>query len=131
MKIKKSLLTTILVSTLIFSSTPVMTQMSPEASVLYQEACSAEHQQDLKEAISKLEQAIKLSGGDSMLYTKLAGLYSEIDDSEKALATYKKVIELKPDDAFVYISIGSIYENQGKYKEALQAYEKALDIFPE
>ena len=120
MKIKKSLLTTILVSTLIFSSTPVMAQMSPEASVLYQEACSAEHQQDLKEAISKLEQAIKLSGGDSMLYTKLAGLYSEIDDSEKALATYKKVIELKPDDAFVYISIGSIYENQGKYKEALQ-----------
>ena len=77
---------------MILGSTPVMAQMSPEASVLYQEACSAEHQQDLKEAISKLEHAIKISAGDSMLYTKLAGLYSEIDDSEKALATYKKVI---------------------------------------
>ena len=131
MKIKKSLLTSILVSTLFLGMSPAMAQMSPEASTLYQEACSAEHQQDLKAAISKLEQAIQVSGGDSMIYTKLAGLYSEIDDTDKALATYKKVIELKPDDAFIYISIGSIYETQAKYKDALQAYEKALDIFPE
>ena len=129
MKIKKSLLTTILVSTLILNCTSVFAQMSPEASVLYQEACSAEHQQDLKEAISKLEQAIKLSGGDSMLYTKLAGLYSEIDNSEKALATYKKVIELKPDDAFVYISIGSIYENQGNIKKLCRLMKKLWIYF--
>ncbi len=110
---------------------PAIAQMSPEASALYQEACSAEHQQDLKGAIEKLEQAVKLPGADVMIYTKLAGLYSEIDNSQKALETYKKVIELKPDDAFVYISIGSIYENQGNYKEALKSYEKALDIYPE
>lgn len=114
-----------------FCAMPAIAQMSPEASALYQEACSAEHQQDLKGAIEKLEQAIKLPGADAMVYTKLAGLYSEMDDSQKALETYKKVIELKPDDAFVYISIGSIYENQGNYKEALKAYEKALDIYPE
>lgn len=114
-----------------FCTMPAIAQMSPEASALYQEACSAEHQQDLKGAIEKLEQAVKLPGADAMVYTKLAGLYAEIDDSQKALETYKKVIELNPDDAFVYISIGSIYENQGNYKEALKAYEKALDIYPE
>ena len=130
MNIKKSLLTSILVSTLVFNITPALA-LTPEASLLYQEACSAEHQQDLKGAIAKLEQAIQVSGGDAMLYTKLAGLYTETDNTEKALATYRKVIELKPDNAFVYISIGSIYETQGKYKEALQSYEKALDIFPE
>ena len=97
-----------------FCTMPAIAQMSPEASALYQEACSAEHQQDLKGAIEKLEQAVKLPGADAMVYTKLAGLYAEIDDSQKALETYKKVIELNPDDAFVYISIGSIYENQGK-----------------
>lgn len=131
MKIKKQLLTTILLSSLALGALPSSAYMTPEATALYQEACSAEHQQDLREAITKLEKAIELSGGDIMLYTKIAGIYSEIDQYDKALAAYKKVIELNPDDAFVYISIGSIYENQGKYKDALTAYNKALDIFPE
>ena len=82
MKNKKLLLTTVLISTLALGGAPVLAQMTPEASALYQEACSAEHQQDLKGAIAKLEQAITVSGGDSMLYTKLAGLYSEIDAND-------------------------------------------------
>ena len=131
MKISNKFLTAILVSTMVFYGAQANAYMTPEASALYQEACSAEHQQDLKEAISKLEQAIKISDSDTMLYTKLAGIYAEIDEFDKALETYNKVIELNPDDAFIYISIGSIYENQGKYKQALDAYSKALDIFPE
>ena len=131
MKISNKFLTAILISSLVFYGTQANAFMAPEASALYQEACSAEHQQDLKEAISKLEQAIKISDSDTMLYTKLAGIYAEIDEFDKALETYNKVIELNPDDAFIYISIGSIYENQGKYKQALEAYSKALDIFPE
>ena len=131
MKIKKNLLTAILVSTLALTGTCSQAQMSPQASLLYQEACSAEHQQDLKEAISKLEKAIEISGGETILYTKLAGIYAEIDEFDKALANYQKVIAINPEDAFIYISVGSIYENQGKYKDALEAYNKALDIFPE
>ncbi len=131
MNIKKSILTGILVSSIGIGTMPAMAQMSPEASVLYQEACSAEHQQDMKEAISLLEKAAAIAGNDTMIYTKLAGLYTEIGENDKALELYKKVISLKPDDAFIYISIGSIYETQAKYKEALQAYEKALDLFPE
>lgn len=131
MKIKKNLFTALLLSSLTICSVPGNAYMTPEASVLYQEACSAEHQQDLKTAVEKLEKAIQLTGGDAMLYTKLAGIYSEIDEFDKALDAYNKVISINPDDAFIYISIGSIYESQGKYKEALTAYNKAADIFPE
>ena len=131
MNIGKNLLTAILVSGLCINVIPAYSYISPEASMLYQEACSAEHSQDLKGAIQKLEQAISVSGGDAMLYTKLAGIYSEIDEFDKALENYNKVIKINPDDAFIYISIGSIYENQGKYEEALSAYSKALDLFPE
>lgn len=131
MKIRKKILTAYILSALFISGVPAFCYMLPEASVLYQEACSAEHQQDLKGAITKLEKAIAVSGGDTMLYTKLAGIYSEIDEFDKALENYNKVIKINPDDAFIYISIGSIYENQGKYKDALGAYSKALDIFPE
>ena len=131
MSIRKKILTICLLSGLISISLPSSAYMPPEASVLYQQACSAEHEQDLKTAISMLEKAIEISGDDAMLYTKLAGIYSEIDEFDKALANYNKVIKINPDDAFIYISIGSIYESQGKYKEALETYSKALDIFPE
>lgn len=131
MNIRKRILTAYLLSGLFICTVPANAYIPPEASVLYQEACSAEHQQDLKTAIAKLEKAIAISGGDAMLYTKLAGIYSEIDEFDKALENYNKVIKINPDDAFIYISIGSIYESQGKYKEALATYSKALDIFPE
>ena len=50
MNIKKSILTGFLVSSIGLGALPACAQMPPEASILYQEACSAEHQQDLKGA---------------------------------------------------------------------------------
>lgn len=115
---------------MVLSGTGVMA-MSPEANSLYQQACSAEYKSDYKTAIDKLTEALSVSGGDVMIYTKLAGLYSETGDFEKALETYKKVAELKPDDGYIYISIGSIYENTGDYKKALEAYNKVMELCPE
>ncbi len=111
--------------------TPVYSAMSPEASSLYQEACTLEYKREYNSAIEKVLEAVKLSPNDAMLYTKLAGLYTDTDNLDKAVEMYSKVIELRPSDAFVYISLGSIYETQGKYTEALGAYNNALRIFPE
>lgn len=105
--------------------------MVPEANALYQQACSAEYREDYPTAVSKLLQALNLSANDVMIYTKLAGVYSEMGEYEKALAAYAKVAELKPSDGYIYISIGSIYENQGKYIEALNAYNKVMEMCPE
>lgn len=127
--IRNQLLISALVS-LALSGIPAYAHMTPEANSLYQQACSAEYQQDYKTAAEKLNQALQIVSDDPMLLTKLAGIYSEMDEYDKALEIYTKVLELRPSDAFVYISIGSIYENQGKYLEALQAYNKAMEIFP-
>ncbi len=105
--------------------------MVPEANALYQQACSAEYKEDYQTAVSKLLQALNLSANDVMIYTKLAGVYSEMGEYEKALAAYAKVAELKPADGYIYLSIGSIYENQGKYIEALNAYNKVMEMCPE
>ena len=96
--------------------------MLPEANSLYQQACSAEYKEDYTTAVEKLQQALNISGNDAMIYTKLAGVYSEMGEYDKALETYSKVIELRPNDGYVYLSVGNIYETQGKYLEALQAY---------
>ena len=126
---KKVLISALLV--FMFSNTQGFAAMSPEANSLYQQACSAEYKEDYKTAVDKLLQALNLASNDVMIYTKLAGVYSEMGEYEKALQTYAKVAELKPTDGYIYISIGSIYENQGKYIEALQAYNKVLEMCPE
>lgn len=105
--------------------------MTPEVNSLYQQACSAEYKEDYKTAVDKLLQALNLSSNDVMIYTKLAGVYSEMGEYDKALQTYEKVAELKPSDGYIYLSVGSIYENQGKYQDALNAYNKVAEMCPE
>ena len=105
--------------------------MPPAANYLYQEACSAEYKEDYTTALQKLTEALAIVPNDVMIYTKLAGVYSEMGEYEKALEAYAKVAELKPADGYIYVSVGSIYENQGKYKEALDAYNKVMEMCPE
>lgn len=105
--------------------------MTPQANLLYQQACSAEYKEDYKTAVEKLTEALSISPNDVMIYTKLAGVYSEMGEYEKALNAYSKVLELKPTDGYIYISVGSIYESQGNYKEALLAYTKVMEMCPE
>ena len=105
--------------------------MTPQANSLYQQACSAEYKEDYKTAVEKLTEALSISPNDVMIYTKLAGVYSEMGEYDKALDAYNKVAELKPDDGYIYISMGNIYENQGKYKEALSAYNRVMVMCPE
>lgn len=119
-----------LLSSIMFSGL-VVQAMSPEVNSLYQQACSAEYKEDYQTAIEKLISALAIAPEDVMLYTKLAGVYSEMGEYEKALDTYAKVAQLKPTDGYIYISIGSIYENLGKYEEALKAYNTVREMCPE
>lgn len=128
MNINKKLLSALLVSFILAGGAFAM---SPEANYLYQQACSAEYKEDYTTAIQKLTEALNVAPNDVMIYTKLAGIYSEMGEYEKALSAYAKVAELKPADGYIYVSVGSIYENQGKYKEALEAYTKVMELCPE
>ena len=113
------------------SNGSAIASMSPEANALYQKACALEYKEEYTNAIQALLQAISISPKESMLFTKLAGLYADTQDYDTALKAYKKALELKPTDAFIYLSIGGIYENKGEYKEALLYYQQAQKIFPD
>ena len=54
--------------------------MTKEAHQLYQEACQLEYRNNYDAAISKIREAIDMTGEDAILYTKLAGLYADIGD---------------------------------------------------
>ena len=105
-------------------------KMSNEAHNLYQKACQLEYQHKYNEAIQLIYEAIKDNGDDAILYTKLAGLYTDLGDNQNALAAYKKAIKLRPNDAFIYISIGNILQNMNDYDNAYKAYRQAMELSP-
>lgn len=108
----------------------VEAKMTKEAHSLYQQACSFEYKRNYQQAIDIMKKALEINGDDAMLYTKIAGLYAEIGDTNSALEAYNKALKIQPNDAFIYISIGGLYQNLQNYKAAFEAYSKATEIFP-
>ena len=74
------------------SSIQVEAKMTKEAHALYQQACNYEYRSDYLSAISSIQKALAINGDDAMLYTKIAGLYSDVGRYEDALGAYKKAI---------------------------------------
>mgnify|MGYP003318693141 FL=1 len=66
-----------------------------------------------------------------MLYTKIAGLYSDIGNYQESLSAYKKAVKLRPNDAFIYISMGNILQTIGDYENAYNSFKQAQTIYPE
>lgn len=128
---KKLYITLAILCTLSTMATPTDAKMTKEAHALYQQACAYEYKSDYLTAIRIIQQALQINGEDAMLYTKIAGLYSDIGSYEDALAAYKKAIKLRPNDAFIYISMGNILQTIGDYQNAYNAFKHAQQIYPE
>ena len=118
--------------------------MTPQVNALYQQACSAEYQNNLPDAIEKLKQAIALAGNDSMLYTKLAGIYSDLGEYDlalhiyetqgkyqEALAAYNKSIQIFPEYKYNFLNIANVQYKMQDYKSAVKSYSKFLEIYPQ
>ncbi len=106
-------------------------KMTKEAHALYQQACNYEYRSDYNSAISTIQKALSINGDDAMLYTKIAGLYSDVGRYEDALGAYKKALKLRPNDAFIYISMGNILQTIGDYENAYNSFMQAQQIYPE
>ena len=106
-------------------------KMTKEAHHLYKMGTACEVKQDYDNAIKYLEKAIVINGDDSVLYTKIAGLYSTVGDNTSALKYYKKALKLNPDDGFLYVSIGNILQSMGDYENAYNSYKQASVLCPD
>ena len=127
----KNLFVSILGIIMFLSSVPTEAKMTKEAHALYQEACSYEYKGDYSTAITIIQKALNVNGDDAMLYTKIAGLYSDAGNYEEALGAYKKALKLRANDAFSYISIGNILQTMGDYENAYNSFMQAQQIYPE
>ena len=128
---KKLYMSLAILCTLSAMSVPVDAKMTKEAHALYQQACAYEYKSDYNTAIRIIKQALEINGEDAMLYTKIAGLYSDIGNYPESLSAYKKAVKLRPNDAFIYISMGNILQTIGDYENAYNSFKHAQTIYPE
>ena len=128
---KKLYVSLAILCTLSAMSIPAEARMTKEAHALYQQACAYEYKSDYLTAIKIIQQALNINGEDAMLYTKIAGLYSDIGNYQESLSAYKKAVKLRPNDAFIYISMGNILQTIGDYENAFNAFKHAQQIYPE
>lgn len=131
MNTKKIYVSLLILSALIAAQSNVEAKMTKEAHNLYQQACAYEYKNDYNTAIRIIKQALDMNGEDAMLYTKIAGLYSDTGNYEEALSAYKKAVKLRPNDAFIYISMGSILQTIGDYENAYNSFKQAQTIYPD
>lgn len=128
---KKYISLAVLISMLVFSNT-VSAKMTKEAHQYYQQASTCEYKQDIIGAIKLIEKAIEVNNDDDvMLYTKLGGLYTNVEKYKEAIEAYRRAVDLRPNDAFIYVSLGNIYQTIGENENALDAYNKAMELCPE
>jgi tetratricopeptide (TPR) repeat protein len=82
--------------------------------------------QDSKKALPVLEQAAKASGKGS-LYSRLSGVYLDLDENEKSVAAARNAIKrggLKRID-LTYMNLGNALINLHCYEDAVKAFKKA------
>ena len=85
---KKLYISLAILCTLSAISAPANAKMTKEAHALYQQACAYEYKSVYITAIRIIQQALDINGEDAMLYTKIAGLYSDIGNYQESLSAY-------------------------------------------
>lgn len=92
-----------------------------EEEILYEQG-------NYKEAIKKLDEAIKKDSKNAGAYINRGTNKSALEDFEGANSDYQKALELIPGNRLSLFNIGNNYKRLGKPKLAVENYNKALHV---
>lgn len=82
------------------------------------------------EAVSVLQDALKLAPNSDETYRRLGDTYRAAGKKDEAIAAYKKAIELNPYFWFNYNLLGTTSYRFGMYDQALAAFKKVTELDP-
>lgn len=84
-----------------------------------------------KEAISKLEETIKIAPNDLGLIYQLSLLYYRTDETEKAENLLKSALQSFPQYSNARYLLGLVYDKKGQREKALEEFKKVAELNPE
>ena len=83
--------------------------------------------EQIEEAVSVLEKALRIDRNNANVYNNLGNIYIlKYSQPEKALFYFQNVVALDPDFENGYINIGNVYGILGKYENAIEFYNKEI-----
>jgi tetratricopeptide (TPR) repeat protein len=83
-----------------------------------------------KEALSIIDDVIKVHGNDEVLLFEKEQIYLQSNRLEKAIEVAELLIQLNPKEGRFYLNLGEIYNNSHQPRKAIEVYEKAIKLFP-
>ena len=85
----------------------------------------------LEEALTELQQAVKLDPQYGFAMNMLAYTYAQLRNYNQAIEWFEKYALVSPADANPQDSLGDVYYNIGEFDKALEKFEEALRIKPD
>ena len=83
------------------------------------------------EAIDLLEEHLEQGASRAAIYSYLAALYLEDEESENALKVIRRGLQQFPEDLELLYQKGMIFERMGDHKQALQIMQNIVSIDPD
>ncbi len=102
-----------------------------ESLKLLLDAKECEYRKNIRCAIDKYEELIRIDPEISLSYHYLGRIYHRLGEYEKAVQVIKKGLEINPESYQLLSQLSAIYTVMGKMDEALETAKKALEIKPD
>ncbi|CAF0758820.1 unnamed protein product [Adineta ricciae] len=100
----------------------------PIANNINTDNISVERENQIKEAIRKLEQACECDPTCGITYYYLGRCYAALRKHTEAFYTYRNCVDKLDQNADIWCSIGVLYQHQNQTMDALQAFVCAIQI---
>lgn len=97
----------------------------PTADELYAEASKLKNAGKLEEAVTRLEEILKIAPDHELAHSALGVHLQKLGRPEEAITHAKRVTELAPNDPFSFTQLSVIYQRCGRIPEAEEAMARA------
>jgi cytochrome c-type biogenesis protein CcmH/NrfG len=84
------------------------------------------HNEELHQAIIKLEAEVTANPGNFQAWTNLGNLYYDTDQAVKAIAAYNKALALHKGDANLLTDLGVMYRKNQQPDKAIESFNQAI-----
>lgn len=84
--------------------------------------------QNLPEAITSLQSALKESASNSIAHQRLVQLLKKQGRNDDLIAEYKRVVDLQPKNGAIRLSLAEAYRQAGKIDEAIEQLKEAANL---
>lgn len=96
-----------------------------------QEALIFERENNLEEAVKKIENLAKDFPFNSEVLFQLGRLYFNTGRLDEAISQFKTIVNFFPDHSNALYSLGVAYQKKGQKEEAISYFEKVLELNPD